>query len=89
MYIEPKLGKGHGHSRSRLDAIVQYMFEINYSQLIKYEILEKLVTYIVCHPLPGFKPRSPRTMARCQKIDAIDCFAIGPANYDDHLSYDS
>ena len=25
---------------------VQNMFEINYSQLIQYEILEKLVTYI-------------------------------------------
>ena len=27
-----------------MDAIVQNMFEINYSQLIQYEILEKLVT---------------------------------------------
>ena len=44
--IEPKLGKGHGHSRSRMDAIVQNMFEINFSQLIQYGILEKLVTYI-------------------------------------------
>ena len=29
---------------SRMDAIIQNMFEINYSQLIQYEILEKLVT---------------------------------------------
>ena len=27
------------------------MFEINYSQLIQYEILEKLVTYILKHIL--------------------------------------
>ena len=45
--VEPKLGKGHGHSRFRMDAIVQNMFEINYSQLTQYEILEKLVTYII------------------------------------------
>ena len=42
--VESKLGRGHGHSRSRLDVIVRNMFEINYSQLIQYEILEKLVT---------------------------------------------
>ena len=29
-----------------MDAIVQNMFEINYSRLIQYEILEKLVTSI-------------------------------------------
>ena len=29
-----------------MDAIVQNMFEINYSQLMQYEILEKLVTYM-------------------------------------------
>ena len=41
-----------------MDAIVQNMFEINYSQLIQYEILEKLVTFIkllcmlvYCHKL--------------------------------------
>ena len=28
-----------------MDAIIQNMFEINYSQLIQYEILEKLVTF--------------------------------------------
>ena len=30
--------------RARMNAIIQNIFEINYSQLIKYEILEKLVT---------------------------------------------
>ena len=30
-----------------MDAIVQNMFEINYSQLLQYEILEKLVTFII------------------------------------------
>ena len=49
--MEPKLGKGHRHFRSRMDAIVQNMFEINYSQLIQYEILEKLVTLI--SPIKG------------------------------------
>ena len=39
-----KQGKEHGHFRSRMDAIVLNIFEINYSQLIQYEILEKLVT---------------------------------------------
>ena len=29
-----------------MDAVIMNMFEINYSQLIQYEILEKLVTYI-------------------------------------------
>ena len=51
--MEPKLGEGHRHFRSRMDAVVQNMFEINYSQLIQYEILEKLVTFIgitkCCH----------------------------------------
>ena len=45
--MEPKLGKDHRHFRSRMDAIVQNMFEINYSQLIQYGILEKLVTFIL------------------------------------------
>ena len=40
---EVGLGKDHRHFRSRMDAIVQNMFEINYSQLVQYEILEKLV----------------------------------------------
>ena len=44
--MESGLGKDHRHFRSRMDANVQNMFEINYSQLIQYEILEKLVTYI-------------------------------------------
>ena len=44
--VEPKLGKEHGHCRSRLDTIVQNMFGTNYSQLIQYEILEKMVTCI-------------------------------------------
>ena len=43
---EVGLGKDHRHFRSRMDAIVQNMFEINYSRLIQYEILEKLVTYM-------------------------------------------
>ena len=43
---EVRLGKDHRHFRSRMDANIQNMFEINYSQLIQYEILEKLVTYI-------------------------------------------
>ena len=34
----------HRHFRSRMDVNVQNMFEINYSHLIQYEILEKLVT---------------------------------------------
>ena len=34
--MEPELGKDHRHFRSRMDAIVQSMFEINYSQLIQY-----------------------------------------------------
>ena len=42
---EVRLGKDHRHFRSRMDANVQNMFEINYSQLMQYEILEKLVTY--------------------------------------------
>ena len=42
--MEPKLGK---------DAIVQNMFEINYSHLIQYEILEKLVTYMDQRPSQG------------------------------------
>ena len=29
-----------------MDAIIQNMFEINYSQLMQYEVLEKLVTFI-------------------------------------------
>ena len=44
--VESRLGKDHRHFRSRMDANVQNMFEINYSQLMQYEILEKLVTYI-------------------------------------------
>ena len=44
--MESRLGKDHRHFRSRMDAIVQNMFEINYSHLIQYEILEKLVTFI-------------------------------------------
>ena len=43
---EVRLGKDHRHFRSRMDANVQNMFEINYSQLMQYEILEKLVTLI-------------------------------------------
>ena len=43
---EVRLGKDHRHFRSRMDVSVQNMFEINYSQLIQYEILEKLVTFI-------------------------------------------
>ena len=44
--MELGLGKDQRHFRSRMDANVQNMFEINYSQLIQYEILEKLVTFI-------------------------------------------
>ena len=43
---EVRLDKDHRHFRSRMDANIQNMFEINYSQLIQYEILEKLVTLI-------------------------------------------
>ena len=42
--IGVRLRKDHRHFRSRMDVIVQNMFEINYSRLIQYEILEKLVT---------------------------------------------
>ena len=45
--MESRLDKDHRHFRSRMDANVQNMFEINYSQLIQYEILEKLVTLIL------------------------------------------
>ena len=34
------------HFKSRMDATVSIMFEINYSQLVQYEILKKLVTSI-------------------------------------------
>ena len=44
MKVVPKQGKEHGHFRSRMDAIVINIFEINYSQLIQNVILEKLVT---------------------------------------------
>ena len=44
LICEVGLGKDHRHLRSRMDAIVQNMFEINYSLLIQYEISEKLVT---------------------------------------------
>ena len=44
--MESRLGKDHIHFRSRMDANVQNMFEINYSLLIQYEILENLVTFI-------------------------------------------
>ena len=43
---EVGLGKDHRHFRSRMNTIVQNMFEINYSRLKQYEILEKLVTGI-------------------------------------------
>ena len=42
--VVPKQGKEHGHFRSRKNAIVLNIFEINYSRLIQYEILKKLVT---------------------------------------------
>ena len=34
-----------------MDAIILSMFEINYSRLVQYEILEKLVTFIPKEPL--------------------------------------
>ena len=43
---EVGLGNDHRHFRSRMGATVSNMFEINYSQLLHYEILEKLVTLI-------------------------------------------
>ena len=39
--------KEHRYLGSRMDAIILNISEINFSQLIQYEILEKLVTYIV------------------------------------------
>ena len=36
----------HGYLSSRMSVVILNIFEINYSQLIQYEILEKLVTYI-------------------------------------------
>ena len=36
----------HGYLSSRMNVVILNIFEINYSQLIQYEILEKLVTYI-------------------------------------------
>ena len=41
-----RCGNEHGYLGSRTDAIILNMFENNYLQLIQYEILEKLVTYI-------------------------------------------
>ena len=35
-----------GYLRSRMDDVILNIFEINYSRLIQYEILEKLVTLI-------------------------------------------
>ena len=46
MKVVPKQGKEHGCLGSRMDAIILNIFEISYSQLIQYEILEKLVTCI-------------------------------------------
>ena len=37
-----------------MDAIILNMFEINYSQLIQYEKLEKLVTLMTSHKHPHF-----------------------------------
>ena len=42
----PKQGKEHGHFRSRMDAMVLNIYEINYSQLIQCGILVKLVTLV-------------------------------------------
>ena len=42
-----RCGYEHGYLGSKMDAIILNIFEINYSQLIQYEILEKLVTYIM------------------------------------------
>ena len=39
-----RCGGQHGYLRSRMSVIILNIFEINYSQLIQYEILEKLVT---------------------------------------------
>ena len=39
-----RCGSEHGYLGSRIDAIILNMLEINYSQLIQYELLEKLVT---------------------------------------------
>ena len=36
----------HGYSISRADDFVLFIIEDNYSQLIQYEILQKLVTYM-------------------------------------------
>ena len=61
---EVRLGKDHRHFRSRMDAIIQNMFEINYSQLIQYEILEKLVTSIPSKGQEGTTPPPPAREAR-------------------------
>ena len=45
MKVVPKQGKEHGCLGSRMDVIILNIFEIRYSQLIQYEILEKLVTF--------------------------------------------
>ena len=44
--VIPKQGNEQGYLRSRMSVIILNIFEINYSQLIQYEILEKLVTLI-------------------------------------------
>ena len=44
--IVPRCGGEHGYLRSRVGVIILNIFEINYSQLMQYEILEKPVTYI-------------------------------------------
>ena len=37
----------HGYLSSRISVVILNIFEMNYSQLIQYEILEKLVTWMV------------------------------------------
>ena len=47
----PRCGSEQWYLRSRMDVIILNIIEINYSQLIQYEILEKLVTFMN-DPLP-------------------------------------
>ena len=44
------------------------MFEINYSQLIQYEILEKLVTFIMPKMALKFYEMDPKAQSYQQKI---------------------
>ena len=65
-----RCGNEHGYLGSRMDAIILNMFEINYSRLIQYEILEKLVTFISAPPSPN------KTVTKLDKCGVFGSEAI-------------